>query len=116
MKEIERGGIMEKAKILNRLIKEQGYNLRSFASKCNMPYTTLYGIIRNGAGKASVDNVISICRHLGITVEELNNMAEGITSDKTSPSHDDLKTLIARNGKEMSTEDKMELIKMLSEL
>lgn len=107
---------MEKAKILNRLIREQGYNLRSFAYKCNMPYTTLYGIIKNGAGKASVDNIILICKNLGITVEELNDLAEGTNQKSTAQTQEDLKTLIARNGKEMSTEDKLELIKMLSEL
>ena len=42
---------MEKAKILEQLIKEKGYNLKSFAFKCDIPYTTLYGIIKNGVGK-----------------------------------------------------------------
>ena len=37
-------------------------------------------------------------------------------ANEKQPTHEDLKTLIARNGKEMSTKDKMELIKMLSEL
>ena len=32
---------MDKARILEQLIKEQGYNLKSFAAKCGMPYTTL---------------------------------------------------------------------------
>ena len=38
------------------------------------------------------------------------------TSISVDLTQEDLKTLIARNGKEMSTKDKMELIKMLSEL
>ena len=42
---------MDKARILEQLIKEQGYNLKSFAAKCGMPYTTLYGIIKNGVGR-----------------------------------------------------------------
>ena len=42
---------------------------------------------------------------------------EFLTSDsRKEPSYEDLKTLIARNGKEMSIEEKLELIKMLSEL
>ena len=57
---------MDKARILEQLIKEQGYNLKSFAAKCGMPYTTLYGIIKNGVGRASVNNVNLICRNLGI--------------------------------------------------
>ena len=35
---------MEKAKFLETLIKERGYNLKSFAAECGIPYTTLYGI------------------------------------------------------------------------
>lgn len=66
---------MEKAKILIQLIKEQGYSLKSFAAECGIPYTTLYGILKNGVGKAGVNNVITICKNLGITVEQLEKMA-----------------------------------------
>lgn len=107
---------MEKAKILERLIKEQGYNLKSFSEKCNIPYTTLYGIIKNGVGKASVDNVITICRNLDITVEELNTLALGEKSDTPEPAFEDAQLLIARNGKNFSTEQKLKLIKLLSEI
>ena len=106
---------MEKAKILERLIKEQGYSLKAFAEKCGIPYTTLYGIMKNGVGRASVDNVIQICKTLGITIEELENMEKGALA-KTEPSYADVELLIARNGKEFSTEQKMRLIKLLSEI
>lgn len=106
---------MEKAKILEKLIKEQGYSLRAFAEKCQIPYTTLYGIMKNGVGRASVDNVICICKYLGITVEELDRMAN---SEDVSLkfSYEDVESLIARNGKDFSTEQKLRLIKLLSEL
>lgn len=106
---------MEKAKILERLIKEQGYSLKAFAAKCGLPYTTLYGIIKNGVGRASVDNIIVICKTLGIKIEELEEMACGSTSE-SGPTYDDMHQLIARNGKKLTTEEKMELIKLLSEL
>lgn len=107
---------MEKAKILEALIKENGYNLKSFAAKCGIPYTTLYGIIKNGVGRASVDNIIIICEHLGITVNDLNDMANGSAKEKYQPTYEDMQQLIARNGKNLTTEEKMELIKLLSEL
>ena len=65
---------MKKAEILKELITQKDYNVRSFAQKCGMPESTLYTILKNGVGKASVDNIILICRNLGITVEELENM------------------------------------------
>lgn len=106
---------MEKARILENLIKEQGYSLKAFAVKCGIPYTTLYGIIKNGVGRASVDNVIQICRHLGIKIEDLEKMASGQETN-IEPSYSDIEQLIARNGKNISTEQKMKLIKLLSEI
>lgn len=106
---------MEKAKILERLIKEQGYSIRSFAQKCGIPESTLYTILKKGVGRASVDNIIIICQNLGIKVEELELLATGEIAH-TEPSYEDVESLIARNGKEFSTEQKMRLIKLLSEI
>lgn len=106
---------MEMAKILKTLIKTKGYSLKSFALKCGIPYTTLYGIIKNGVGKASVNNVILICRNLGITVEELEEMAGENEKPPEQPPYEQMEFLIARNGRELSTEERMRLIKLLSE-
>ena len=91
---------MEKAKFLETLIKERGYNLKSFAAECGIPYTTLYGIIKNGVGKAGVDNILTICHHLGITVEELDTLTTGNNypsgTGRRTWIHD-IENLIARN-------------------
>ena len=107
---------MEKARVLEELIKKQGMNARSFAEKCGLPYTTVYTILKKGAGKANVNNVIVMCRTLGITVEQLDEMSKGISSSSYEPTYEDVAQLIARNGKKMSTEDKLKLIKLLSEI
>jgi predicted transcriptional regulator len=104
---------MEKAKILERLIKEQGYNLKSFAEKCGIPYTTLYGIIKNGVGRATMDNILIICKNLGIKVEELEEMAEGLEKESYEPTYEDIQSLIARNGKKLTLEQKQDIIKTL---
>jgi len=104
---------MEKAKILERLIKEQGYNLKSFAEKCGIPYTTLYGIIKNGVGRATMDNILIICKNLGIKVEELEEMAEGLEKQSYEPTYEDIQSLIARNGKKLTLEQKQDIIKTL---
>lgn len=106
---------MEKAKIIERLIKESGYNVRAFAQKCGIPESTLYTILKKGAGRASTDNIIIICDNLGITVEQLKEMANG-EQVSTEPSYEHTEQLIARNGKNFSTEQKMKLIKLLSEI
>lgn len=106
---------MEMAKILESLIREKGYNLKSFAAKCGIPYTTLYGIIKNGVGKASVNNIIVICRNLGIKVEELEEMAGKSIPQEEQPVYEQMELLIARNGKKLSPEERIHLIKLLSE-
>ena len=107
---------MERAKIIEEIIKERGYSLRSFAQKCDIPYTSLYTILkRTGIKKTSVEVVIKICQNLGITVEELDDMATG-EKQKHEPSYDDIELLVARNGKKMSKEQKLRLIQLLSEI
>ena len=106
---------MEKAKIVEELIKEQGYNKRRFAAKCGIPESTLYSILKRGVGGASVNIVMNICKELGITVEELDDMATG-EKQKHEPSYDDIELLVARNGKKMSKEQKLRLIQLLSEI
>ena len=43
-------------------------------------------------------------------------MSKGIPSSTYEPSYEDVESLIARNGKDFSTEQKMKLIKLLSEI
>mgnify|MGYP003731214935 CR=1 FL=1 len=67
---------MKRAEILKDLIDSTGMDLKSFAEeKAEIPYTTLYSILKRGVGKASVDSVIKICKALGITIEQLDEMA-----------------------------------------
>ena len=104
---------MQKAVIIDNLIKEKGYNLKTFAEKCGMPYSTLYTMIKKtGVSRATVDNVILICKGLGITVEELDELSRGEYHKTQEPVYDDLHGLIARNGKNLSLEEKKELIKI----
>ena len=106
---------MEKASVLERLIKEKGYSVRSFAQKCEIPESTVYTILKKGVGRASVNNVSLLCRNLGITIEDLEEMAKGSQKEVSAPSYEDVEQLIARNGKEFSIEQKMQLIKLLFE-
>jgi len=107
---------MEKAKIIEELIRKQGMNPRSFAEKCGIPYSTVYTILKKGAGKANVNNVITMCKTLGITVEQLDEMSKGVPTEEFEPTYEDMQQLIARNGRKLTTAEKLELIKLLSEL
>lgn len=106
---------MERAKILESLIKERGYHLKAFAAKCNIPYTTLYGIMKNGVGKAGVDNVYTICQHLDISLDDLQKMSGyTVKPDSITPfSH--IEQLLSDNKKTLSLSERMSLIQKLSE-
>ncbi|PHB90622.1 LexA family transcriptional regulator [Bacillus wiedmannii] len=71
---------MEKAEIVTRLIKESGYSKRAFAEKIGLPPTTLQSMLSRGIGKASIDNVIKVCKGLGITTDDL----ERLTNEKSN--------------------------------
>lgn len=101
---------MEKAKVLEQLIKEQGMNARSFSEKCGLPYSTVYTILKNGAGKANVNNVITMCKTLGITVEELDEMSKGV---KIEPTYNDVITVYTRSKNNLSQEEKMRLARII---
>ena len=67
---------MKRTEILKKLINETGLSMRAFSEKTNIPNTTLHSMLDRGIGNASVDNVIKVCKSLGITVEQLEEMAE----------------------------------------
>ncbi len=104
---------MEKAKILEKLIKESGYSIRAFAQKCGIPESTLYTILKNGVGRAAMDNILIICKNLGIKVEDLEEMTAGQSNYPYEPTYEDIQSLIARNGKKLTLEQKQDIIKTL---
>ena len=66
---------MTKEEIVEHLMKKAGYSSRrQFAEAIGIPPTTLNSMLTRGLGKASIDNVLKVCKGLGITVEELEAM------------------------------------------
>ena len=101
---------------LELLLQEHHMNANELAKKINVAHTTIYSMIKRDSRKADIEVLLKISKELGVTTEYFCD-DEFLTSDsRKEPSYEDLKTLIARNGKEMSIEEKLELIKMLSEL
>ncbi|WP_273420248.1 helix-turn-helix domain-containing protein [Veillonella caviae] len=106
---------------LKTLIQTQYPSIRSFSEHINMPYSTLTSILKN-VGGASVDNIIKICKGLGISTDqlekleeqnqlsqkdekEINEKIESILSDMDST------TGLAAYGGTIDSEDDIELIK-----
>ncbi len=54
---------------LKKMILEQYGNMAKFSEACGVKYTSLMGIFSRGIKNANVQNVIRICRCLGITAD-----------------------------------------------
>jgi hypothetical protein len=62
-------------RVVKELMQQEGFNTKSFAEKIGLPYTTLRSMLERGFAKSAVENVIKVCRGLGITVEQLETSA-----------------------------------------
>ena len=56
---------------LKDLILKRYYSVREFTTAVDIPYTTVYSIFKRGVGNSSVNNVIKICKALGISADAL---------------------------------------------
>ena len=73
---------MDKTGYIKELIKNTGLNLKSFAERSGIPYTTLRSMLERGVENASVNNVIKVCRALNICVESLYEQCNNIQLTK----------------------------------
>ena len=56
---------------LKDLILERYGSVKQFASICSLPYGTVDTILRRGVHNASIMNIITICKTLDISTDEL---------------------------------------------
>jgi molybdenum cofactor biosynthesis enzyme MoaA len=94
-----------KAKVLAALIDRKG-SRRAFAESIGLPPTTLQSMLTRGVGRASIDNVMKVCRALGITVEQLEAMAQGWEENRDIG----IDTIAAHHDGEDWTEEELEEI------
>lgn len=71
---------MNKTEFLKEMISKTGLNMKAFAEKADIPYTTLRSMLERGVENASVNNVIKICSELNITIEELYEISENTSN------------------------------------
>ncbi|MEC0497190.1 helix-turn-helix transcriptional regulator [Bacillus glycinifermentans] len=90
-----------RTEIIKKLIKEKYPSKKVFAEKIGIPPTTLHSMLSRGIGNATVDNVIKVCRGLGITTDQLEKMAYG---------EEDITTIAAHHDGEDWTEEELQTI------
>ena len=56
---------------LKDLILKRYHSVREFTIANDIPYTTIHSIFKRGIGNSSINNVIKICKALGISADAL---------------------------------------------
>ena len=107
---------MERAEILRKLMTEKTMKVYDIVRITGIHYSTIKSMLENGIEKTSYVNVCKVCEALGITTDDLEEMVNGIDEKTIEPTYEDVEELVARNGKKMTVEQKMRLIKLLSEI
>lgn len=64
---------MTKGEFLLKVMKEKGYNTSTLSKESGVPYTTIRSMIERDLKKAAIENVIAICKVLGISVNDIIN-------------------------------------------
>lgn len=96
------------------LKKKLGLTNEELSRLSGVPKGTIDKILSGVTKDPKLETLKAIARVLGCTLDDFDDTYNKPESNE--PSYEDLQYLIARNGKNLSTEEKMKLIKMLSEL
>lgn len=92
--------------------KKIGLTTEELSEKSGIPIGTLNKILNGTTKDPKLETLKAIARVLGLSLDDFDD-----TPKKSfEPAYEDAKRLIARNGNQMSTEQRMELIKLLSEI
>ncbi|HEY8443694.1 MAG TPA: helix-turn-helix transcriptional regulator [Clostridia bacterium] len=57
--------------IIQEILEERGMTIKDLSKLMDMPYTTLFGIMKRGLAKADVQIFIDICKALGEKPEDI---------------------------------------------
>lgn len=114
---------MTREEYLKARIKEFG-SQREFAKFVGIPHSTLFSILKN-VGGASIDNILKICKGLGISADDLAKM-EGVedtrkgyyTNNETAEYAEMLRTrpnarLLFSAAKDISKEDMQKAVEYI---
>ena len=93
--------------------KRLGITSEELSRRSGVPLGTLNKILSGDTKDPKLGTLKSIAMVLGCTLDDFDDTQH---KSVTEPSYADVEQLIARNGKKMTTEQKMRLIKLMSEI
>lgn len=93
--------------------KRLGMTSEELSRRSGVPLGTINKILSGDTKDPKLGTLKAIARVLGCTLDDFDDHP---IEKAPEPSYEDVEQLIARGGKDFSTEQKMRLIKLLSEL
>ena len=93
--------------------KKLGLTTEELSEKSGVPMGTLNKILSGATKDPKLETLKSIAHVLGLSLDDFDDREKKVVPE---PTYADVERLVARNGKQMSVEQKMRLIKLLSEI
>ncbi len=90
--------------------KKLGITTEELSKRSGVPYGTLIKILSGQTKDPKLETLKSIARVLNCTLDDFDDI------ERDEPTYDEVEQLIARNGKNMSKEQRLRLIQLLSEM
>ncbi|RGY95389.1 helix-turn-helix transcriptional regulator [Clostridium sp. AM58-1XD] len=91
--------------------KELGLTNEELARLSGVPKGTIDKILSGVTKDPKLETLKAIAKVLGLSLDDFNDAPK-----KNEPSYDDIEKLVARNGRKLSADQKLRLIKLLSEI
>lgn len=92
--------------------KKSGMTSEELSQKSGVPLGTLNKILSGATKDPKLETLKAIAHVLGLSLDDFDDKKY----ENREPTYADVERLVARNGKQMSVEQKMRLIKLLSEI
>ena len=93
--------------------KKLGLTTEELSEKSGVPLGTLNKILSGATKDPKLETLKSIAHVLGLSLDDFDDREKKVVPE---PTYADVERLVARNGKQMFVEQKMRLIKLLSEI
>ena len=95
---------------INECKKKLGMTTEELSEKSGVPIATLNKILSGVTRDPKLETLKAIARVLGLSLDDFDDSSRKSTYE---PTYDDIRSLMARNGKKLTLEQKQDIIKTL---
>ena len=98
---------------LNYLMDKKHINKATLAKESGIPYTTIDGFYKKGSENIKLSTLKKLADYFNCSLDYLVDETQRSLSNEPDLDYSAMNTILARNGKKLTAEEKNELIKIL---